>query len=82
MAMWRRKTCPAAAFPLLTCPARDIVVDREAYQTPTGFTVKPAPDGIQSVVEHVEPRSAAERAGLQPGDRIVGINGRPKMAVF
>jgi prolipoprotein diacylglyceryltransferase len=68
--------CPSAGFPLLTCPARDIVVDRQAYQIPTGFTVKPAPDNIQSVVDRVEPHSAAERSGLHPGDRIVGINGR------
>lgn len=76
------ETCPSAGFPLLTCPARDIVVDRQAYQTPTGFTVKPAPGGIQSVVDKVEPRSAAERAGLQPGDLIVGVNGHKNGGVL
>ena len=68
--------CPSAPFPLLTCPARDVVVDRQAYQTPTGFTVKSSPDNIQSIVDHVETGSQAQRAGLQPGDRIVGVNGR------
>jgi prolipoprotein diacylglyceryltransferase len=76
------ESCPTAAFPLLTCPARDIVVDRQAYQTPTGFTVKPASDGIQSVVDKVEPQSAAERAGLQAGDRIIGVNGRKNGGVL
>src|SRR4029077_17238854 len=61
------ESCPAAAFPLLTCPAREIVVDRQAYQTPTGFTVKSSSDNIQSVVDRVEPLSAAWRAGLQSG---------------
>jgi prolipoprotein diacylglyceryltransferase len=68
--------CPSSGFPLLTCPARDIVVERQAYQTPTGFTVKPAPDNVQSIVDRVEPLSAADRAGLKAGDRIVGVNGR------
>ncbi len=76
------ESCPAAAFPLLTCPSRDIVVDREALQTPTGFTVKAAPDSIQSVVDHVEPLSAAQRAGLQSGDRIIGVNGRKNGGVL
>ena len=76
------ESCPSAAFPLLTCPSRDIVVDREAYQTPTGFTVKPAADSIQSVVDRVEPLSAAQRAGLRSGDRIIGVNGRKNGGVL
>jgi prolipoprotein diacylglyceryltransferase len=74
--------CPSAAFPLLTAPARDVVVDRQAYQTPTGFTVRNDPADIRSVVEHVEPNSAAEKAGLKPGDRIVAVNGKKNVGVF
>jgi membrane-associated protease RseP (regulator of RpoE activity) len=33
--------------------------------------------GSGAYVEGVDPDSAAERAGLRPGDRIIGINGRP-----
>ena len=33
--------------------------------------------GSGAYVEGVDPGSAAERAGLRPGDRIIGINGRP-----
>jgi prolipoprotein diacylglyceryltransferase len=74
--------CPSAGFPLLTSPAQEVVVRKDAYQTPTGFTVKPAPDELQSVVERVEPGSAAAQADLQPGDRIVGVNGRRNGAVL
>jgi prolipoprotein diacylglyceryltransferase len=74
--------CPSAGFPLMTCPARDVVVDRQCYQTPTGFTVKPGPDDVRSVVEQVEPMSAAQRAGLQPGDRIVRVNGQTNGGVL
>src|SRR5947209_7946554 len=62
---------PSAAFPLLSpCPAIEVVVEKQGYQTPTGFTVKTAGDDIRSVVDRVEPLSAADRAGLKPGDRI------------
>jgi phosphatidylglycerol---prolipoprotein diacylglyceryl transferase len=74
--------CPSAGFPLLTCPARNVVVDQEAYQTPTGFTVTSTPEDMRSVVEHVEPGSAAERAGLKPGDRIITVNGRKNVGIF
>lgn len=70
-------SCPNVAFPVLTAPSRDMVVDRQGFQTPTGFTTRTEPDDIRSVVDRVEPGSAAERAGLQPGDRIVAIDGRP-----
>jgi prolipoprotein diacylglyceryltransferase len=76
------ESCPSVAFPVLTCPSRDMVVDRQGYQTPTGFTVKPGADDTRSVVDRVEPDSAAERAGLQPGDRIVAVNGRPNGGVL
>ncbi|HKA06087.1 MAG TPA: prolipoprotein diacylglyceryl transferase family protein, partial [Gemmataceae bacterium] len=82
---------PSVGFPLLTCPASDVLtapprtdvgVDRRAYQTPTGLTVKNSPDDVQSIVDHVEPGSAAEKAGLQPGDQIVKVNGRSNGGVL
>lgn len=65
----------AVAFPILTCPAQNEVVDRDRLQTLTGFTTKPSADG-RLVVDRVEPLSAALRAGLQSGDRLVAVNGR------
>jgi prolipoprotein diacylglyceryltransferase len=73
---------PSAAFPILTCPARDEVVAREGFQTETGFTTSATPDDVRSVVDRVEPLSAARRAGLEPGDRIVTVNGRPNSGVL
>jgi len=67
---------------LLTCPARDTVVDKQALQTPTGMTVHNSSEDMRSVVEHVEPGSAAERAGVRPGDRIVKVNGQPNGGVL
>lgn len=74
--------CPSAAFPILTCAARDEVVDRAGYQSVAGFTTRTTGDDYRSVVDKVEPRSAADRAGLRPGDRIVGVNGRPNAGVI
>jgi len=74
--------CPSAAFPLLSCPARDVVVDKRDYQTPAGLTVRSSPDDGQSIVDRVEPGSAAEKAGLQPGDRVVKVNGRANAGVL
>src|SRR5215211_3642007 len=76
------ESCPSVGFPVLTCPARDMVVDRQGYQTPTGFTVRSDPDDVRSVVDRVEPGSAAEQAGLQPGDRVVAVNGRTNGGVL
>jgi prolipoprotein diacylglyceryltransferase len=73
--------CPSAAFPTMTCPAREVVVESQNYQTNTGFSVTRGSSGIQSIVEHVEPGSPAQRAGLQSGDRIVKVNGRPNGGV-
>ncbi len=75
-------SCPSAGFPLLTCPAQEKVVGIYSYQTLTGFTVKPGTTGPQSIVTGVETGSAAERAGLLVGDRIVGVNGRKNVAVL
>jgi phosphatidylglycerol:prolipoprotein diacylglycerol transferase len=98
--------CPSAGFPALTCPAREEVIEKNAYQTPTGFLVRTGTDErnrsgeadrfppqlvvtlrdpaapMQSVVVGVEAESAAEAAGLQVGDRIVGVNGRPNAGVL
>ncbi|HET6572000.1 MAG TPA: prolipoprotein diacylglyceryl transferase family protein [Fimbriiglobus sp.] len=82
-------------FPLLPAHARDQVVrpasgdDRlpeiHGLQTSTGFAVSPSPAfGVgdpRSVVTGVEPGSAAERAGLQAGDKVVRVNGRPNRAI-
>jgi len=73
---------PSAAFPVLTCPARDEVVDRDGYQTSTGFTTRAGGEDARAVVDRVEPLSAAQRAGLEPGDRIVAVNGRPNSGVL
>ena len=59
------------------------MVDREGYQTPTGFTTRAGGDDIRSVVDRVEPAvGRPARAGLEPGDRIVAVNGRPNSGVL
>ena len=83
-------------FPLLTAHSRDQVcrpaVDTSGLpqirglQTSTGFAILPrevAPRAWdpRSVVAAVEPGSAAERAGLKPGDRVVQVNGKPNRIV-
>ncbi len=75
-------SCPAIGFPVLTAPARDIVVDSQALQTPTGFTVKSTDAEPRSVVTGVEVDSSADRAGLRPGDVIIGVNGSPNGGVL
>src|SRR5262249_27073479 len=58
--------CPAIHFPYLANPIHTMVA--RGYQTLAGFTVQ-SPVNVAAVV----PGSAAERAGLKPGDRIVKV---------
>lgn len=77
-------------FPLLSAHAKRQVTwpaDEDArlpqihgLQTTAGFSIRPrdpVPGDSRSVVLAIEPGSAAERAGLNPGDRVVGLNGEP-----
>jgi phosphatidylglycerol---prolipoprotein diacylglyceryl transferase len=75
--------CPKIAFPLLTAPVREVVVDKQGYQTTVGFTVKStSSEDVRSVVEKIEKGSAAERAGLKEGDKILQVNGEPNGQVL
>jgi prolipoprotein diacylglyceryltransferase len=65
--------CPAAAFPLPS-PARYKLVG-EGLQTAAGFTLVTGKS--PATVAAVEPGSAADSAGLQPGDVIVAANALP-----
>lgn len=63
-------------FPMLTAPSRDMML-KNGWLTPAGFTTTEAPmDDPRTVVEGVEPASAAFAAGLLPGDKIVRVNGK------
>lgn len=78
-------TVPLGAihFPLLPAHARDQVVERLGLQTSTGFGIqRPTLNDPRSVVTVVEADSAAARAGVQPGDKIVQVNGQPNAAVL
>jgi phosphatidylglycerol:prolipoprotein diacylglycerol transferase len=74
--------CPAVRFPLMTTPARYPDPDRPnenglwLYQTSAGFAMdRQAKD--DRTVGAVEPDSAATAAGLEPGDVIVSVDGKP-----
>ncbi|HEY8506605.1 MAG TPA: prolipoprotein diacylglyceryl transferase family protein [Gemmataceae bacterium] len=71
--------CVAAEFPLLTSPARDLLVKEAGLQTSVGFAAAPREreSDPRTVVSVVEPGSAAAEAGVRPGDRVVGVNGGP-----
>jgi prolipoprotein diacylglyceryltransferase len=69
--------CPQ--YPLLTAPARELVVQNEGYQTTAGFgldemAIAAFKDQGPPIVGTVEPGSAAAKAGLQRGDRIITAN--------
>src|SRR5262245_12345053 len=78
--------CPvplgAAHFPLLPAHARDQLVAKDFLQTSTGFAIKPHDranrfEDPRALVTVVEPGSAADKAGVKPGDRVVKVNGLP-----
>ena len=53
-----------------------------SLQTSTGFSIAPPAGGDpRTVVAAIEPGSAAEKAGLQPGDRVTKVDGEPN-AIF
>jgi len=62
--------CPALHFPLSAPPRYHLVA--KGYQTAAGFTLK---ESERLAIAQVEPGSAAEQAGLKPGDVIRQING-------
>lgn len=87
---WGQVACVATAsvplgtahFPLLPAHARSQLVAELGLQTTTGFALVPPERRLplsdpRSVVMAVEPGSAAQRAGLQAGDRIIRVNGQP-----
>jgi len=70
-------------YPLLTAPARDLVVGR-GWQTSAGFGLdesSPLIADTPPVVGPVEPQSPAARAGLTRGDIIEKVNGHPTPTV-
>jgi prolipoprotein diacylglyceryltransferase len=71
-----KASCPAAEFPLLSAPSREMVVDQYGLQTVTGFVPKrnsAQPDDPRTIVGKVEPDSAAAKAGLREGDKITKL---------
>ena len=74
----RRGPLPAAAGARAAdCWLRDM----NDLQTTTGFTLEPRPrnplEDPASVAANVEAGSPAAKAGVRPGDRVVGVNGEP-----
>jgi prolipoprotein diacylglyceryl transferase len=85
------EVCPvplgAAHFPLLPAHARSQLVAEKFLQTSTGFAIAPRNRGFpfedpRSEVTAVERGSPAAAAGVQPGDRIVKVNGEPNSIIM
>ncbi|MDY3552422.1 prolipoprotein diacylglyceryl transferase [Gemmata sp. JC717] len=76
----------AAHFPLLPAHARQLLVREQLLQTTTGFTLAPRTHGLnddpRAVVAKVEAGSAADKAGVKPGDRVTGVNDEPNYIVL
>lgn len=76
-----------AHYPLLPAHCRDDLVRNSGLQSSTGFTLVPRDRGAvandpRSVVQFVEKDSPADKAGLKPGDRITGVNGKPNAVIL
>jgi len=67
------ESCPAIEFPLLPAPSREMLVDKDGVQTVAGFLVERDLEDPRSIVRRIEPGSAADKAGLREGDRILKI---------
>lgn len=67
---------PAAEFPLLTAPAREMLVDKDGLQTVVGFLPQRDLanfDDVRTIVGKIEPDSEAAKAGLKEGDKIIKL---------
>lgn len=76
------RVVPLVHFPLLPAHARPDLVRRDGLQTTTGFTTESRGgfgtlDDPRTRVKAVEAGSPAEKAGVKPGDLVVGVNGQP-----
>lgn len=70
---------PAVHFPTMTAPSQEFVNN---YQTSAGFAMEPKfsldpKADVNRTVGAVEPGSPAEAAGLERGDVIVAVDGKP-----
>lgn len=69
-------------FPMLTAPSRDMMI-KNGWLTPAGFTVVEATaEDPRTIIDGIEPGSAAETAGLQPDDKIVRVNDRDNVGLL
>jgi phosphatidylglycerol:prolipoprotein diacylglycerol transferase len=66
--------CPGISFPLSAPPRYHLAA--RGYQTAAGFTMTDNRSVDSRTVGQVEPGSAAERAGLKPGDLILKADDR------